>query len=165
MIKLFQIGHQLNKTWLILQKELEKLSKIKVRRPKPIFFISIHRVFSVETVKTFENTFLELILRGKDEYQLGNSIQKLDGPCIRSLELIGQYSVTACSRIGHRTFIIQGRDLRTALSEIFRLFLVLVRNTHFFSVLVRSGPDNWAIGPFGSGPWIPDPRCFNAKWI
>lgn len=56
----------------------------------------------------FTKTYSELILRGKGEYQIGNSIQKLDGPCIRSLELIGQFSVTACSRIGDRTFIIQG---------------------------------------------------------
>ena len=56
----------------------------------------------------FTNTYSELILRGKGEYQIGNSIQKLDGPCIRSLGLIGQFSVTACSRIGDRTFIIQG---------------------------------------------------------
>ena len=56
----------------------------------------------------FVRTSLELILRGKSEYQIGNSIQNLDGPCIRSLELIGQFSVTACSRIGDRTFIIQG---------------------------------------------------------
>ena len=56
----------------------------------------------------FTKTCSELILRGKGEYQIGNSIQKLDGPCIRSLELIGQFSVTACSRIGDRTFIIQG---------------------------------------------------------
>lgn len=58
--------------------------------------------------RIFLRTSLELILRGKSEYQIGNSIQKLDGPCIRSLELIGQFSVTACSRIGDRTFIIQG---------------------------------------------------------
>ena len=56
----------------------------------------------------FTKTYSELILRGKGEYQIGNSIQKLDGPCIRSLGLIGQFSVTACSRIGDRTFIIQG---------------------------------------------------------
>jgi len=62
--------------------------------------------FTKRARKVLQNQ--ELVLRGKGEYQIGNSIQKLDGPCIRSLELIGQFSVTACSRIGDRTFIIQG---------------------------------------------------------
>ena len=70
-----------------------------------------------------------MVLRGKEEYQIGSTIRKLDGPCVRSLRLIGQFAVTACSRIGNtNTFIIQGVSMPKEFNTNHFLFGRLEQN-------------------------------------
>jgi hypothetical protein len=44
-------------------------------------------------------------LDGKNIYSLDEDKAEFDGPLIGSLDLIGQFAVTNCSRIGDNTFI------------------------------------------------------------
>ena len=62
-------------------------------------------------------------MTGTNSYQIGEVSSNFDGPCVTSLNLIGQFAVTACRRIGNSNdFILQGVSLPAELKTNHFLF-------------------------------------------
>ena len=62
-------------------------------------------------------------MTGTNSYKIGEVSSNLDGPCVTSLNLIGQFAVTACRRIGQSDdFILQGVSLPAELKTNHFLF-------------------------------------------
>ena len=62
-------------------------------------------------------------MTGTNSYKIGEVSANLDGPCVTSLNLIGQFAVTACRRIGQSNdFILQGVSLPAELKTNHFLF-------------------------------------------
>ena len=58
-----------------------------------------------KTARNFLIRQPQFLMTGKHSYSLDGDMAEFDGPLIHSLDLIGPFAITSCSRIGESSFI------------------------------------------------------------
>ena len=65
-----------------------------------------------KTARNFLIRQPEFLMTGKHSYSLDGDTAEFDGPLVHSLDLIGPFAVTSCTRTGENSFIVNVRNKR-----------------------------------------------------
>ena len=71
-------------------------------------FFLIWRSSIIFFIWPISNNESEIKMVGAHTYEITGFVSGFEGPCIRSLSLVGNFAVTACVKISDTSFIVQG---------------------------------------------------------
>lgn len=91
-----------------------------------------------KTARNYLTRQPEFIMAGKHAYSLDGDMAEFDGPLVHSLDLIGPFAVTSCTRTGDHSFMVNGVSMPKEFATNHALFGLLEQRARSSNILNRS---------------------------